>query len=170
MTSLPGRSRPKYSPELAAIGDLDELGAFIGWSIAAGAPSEIIENLRRVQSHLFEVGGLIAAGKGALGFDAEIAWIERWHEDLNGELAPLGSFILSGGVETASRLQVTRAVCRRAERAYWKLQEDRPPRDEFKTLFVQAGVYLNRLSDLFFTLARHCNVQAGEEEPEWVPR
>ena len=170
MTSLPGRSRPKYSPEFGAIGDLDELGAFIGWALSAGMRPEVTDDLRRVQSHLFEIGGLIASGSGTLGFEAEITWLEDWHERLNSQLEPLNSFILAGGTESAARLQVVRAVCRRAERSYWKLREEVPPADEAKALFVQAGVYLNRLSDLLFTLARHCNAEQGVQDPEWIPR
>lgn len=170
MSTLPGRATAKYSPELSAIGELDELGAFIGWAIAAQVSNNIERSLRRVQSHLFEIGGLIASGKGELGFEDEIGWLERWHNELNSELDPLKSFILAGGTEQAARIQVTRAVCRRAERCYWKLQEAAPAADDVKPFFVQAGVYLNRLSDLLFTLARHLNAKDGMQEPEWVPR
>lgn len=170
MTSLPGRSRPKYAPEFASIGDLDELGAFIGWAVTANQHPEIVDDLRRVQSHLFEIGSLIASGKGSVGFEKEIAWLEGWHERLNKNLPALNSFILAGGAEGAARLQVARAVCRRAERSYWKLQKELPSSDEARPLFVQAGVYLNRLSDLLFTLARHCNALEGETEPTWIPR
>ena len=170
MTSLPGRSRPKHAPEFSAIGDLDELGAFIGWAVTALQNPEMVDDLRTVQSHLFEIGSLIASGKGSLGFEKEINWLEDWHERLNEQLPPLNSFILAGGAESAARLQVARAVCRRAERSYWKLHEELPPSDEAKPLFVQAGVYLNRLSDLLFTLARYRNALDGETEPNWVPR
>lgn len=169
-SSLPGRSRPKHAPEFSAIGDLDELGAFMGWAVASVQHAELVEALRNVQSHLFEIGGLIASGKGSMGFEKEITWLEEWHEQLNAELPPLDSFILAGGTESAARLQVVRAVCRRAERSYWKLQDESPAAEEVKSLFVQAGVYLNRLSDLLFTLARHCNALEGEAEPVWVPR
>lgn len=170
MTSLPGRSRPKHAPEFSAIGDLDELGAFIGWAVTAHQNPEIVEDLRRVQSHLFEIGSLIASGKGTLGFEKEISWLETWHERLNEQLPALNSFILAGGAESAARLQVARAVCRRAERSYWKLYEELPPSGEVVPLFLQAGVYLNRLSDLLFTLARHSNAIEGKVEPNWIPR
>lgn len=170
MTSLPGRSRPKHAPEFSAIGDIDELGAFIGWTLASGPDPQVADGLRRIQAHLFEIGGLIASEKGELGFDAEIAWLESWQQGVNNKLPVLNSFILAGGSESAARLQIARAVCRRAERSYWRLQEETPPKDEFKAMFVEAGVYLNRLSDLLFTLARHLNAEAGSQEPEWVAR
>ncbi len=170
MSSLPGRSRPKYAPEFSAIGDLDELGAFVGWAVASIRHPELVDKLRSVQSHLFEIGGLIASGKGSMGFENEISWLEEWHERLNENLPPLNSFILAGGAESAARLQVARAVCRRAERSYWKLQEESPTAEEVNPMFVQAGVYLNRLSDLLFTLARHCNALESVTEPVWVPR
>lgn len=170
MTFLPGRSRPKHAQEFSAIGDLDELGAFIGWAATALRGTKTVDDLRKVQSHLFEIGSLIASGKGTLGFESEIIWLENWHEHLNKHLPPLNSFILAGGAESAARLQVARAVCRRAERSYWKLHQEQPPSDEARPLFVQAGVYLNRLSDLLFTLARHCNAHEGAPEPTWIPR
>lgn len=169
-TSLPGRSLPKHAPEFAAIGDIDELGACIGWTLASNLTPPVADSLRRVQSHLFEIGSLIASAKGALGFEAEIGWLEAWQQHLNDALPALNSFILSGGTEAAARLQVTRAVCRRAERSYWRLREEMTSKDDFEAPYVQAGVYLNRLSDLLFTLARHVNAEAGMQEPEWVPR
>ena len=170
MTSLPGRTLPKHAPEFEAIGNLDELGAVLGQAGAAEHAESLAQDLRRVQSHLFEIGGLIASGRGSLGFDDEIAWLEAWHERVNEELPPLASFILAGGGECAARLQVARAVCRRAERSFFKMLQASPPDNEFKPLFVQAGVYLNRLSDLLFTLARHSNREQGIEDPEWAPR
>ncbi len=170
MTSLPGRSRRKHAPELSAIGELDELGATLGWALVAMDCADTTQRVRQVQSHLFDIGGLIASGTGSLGFEREIEWLEAWHERLNAALPALESFILAGGVESAARLQLARAVCRRAERCYWKLQDEVPPAAEHKALFVQAGVYLNRLSDLLFTLARHSNAEAGHTEPSWIPR
>ena len=169
-TSLPGRALPKHALEFEAIGDLDELGAVLGWSIVAISAKSTKQDLQRVQSHLFEIGGLVASGKGALGFDEEITWLEAWHARLNEQLPALTSFILAGGGECAARLQFARAVCRRSERSYWRLLDQSPPEVEFKSLFIQAGVYLNRLSDLLFTLARHSNAEQGAEEPQWVPR
>jgi len=92
--------------------------------------------------------------------DAQIEALERDCDEVNEGLEPLKSFVLPGGSETAARLHLARAVCRRAERVALGVADERP-------VNPAALVYLNRLSDLLFILARAAN--AGGEEPLWKP-
>jgi cob(I)alamin adenosyltransferase len=91
--------------------------------------------------------------------DAAIERLEHEIEEANGSLPELKSFILPGGSERAARLFMARAVCRRAERAVLGVPDTNP----------LAAVYLNRLSDLLFVLARAANAEAGVDEPLWRP-
>jgi cob(I)alamin adenosyltransferase len=157
-TSLGDGSRvSKLDPRIAAMGDVDELNSLIGWALAA-APSEL---LRRIQNELFDLGADVSVpfveGDGKLR--VEQALVERLETDLdavNSGLAPLKSFLLPGGNEAAARLYVARAVCRRAERSVRAVADVNP----------LAAVYVNRLSDLLFVLARAAN---GGDEPLWRP-
>jgi cob(I)alamin adenosyltransferase len=157
-TSLGDGSRvSKLDPRVAAIGDVDELNSMIGWALAA-APNEM---LRRVQNELFDVGADVSVpfveGDGRLRVEQQL--VDRLEADLdavNAGLAPLKSFLLPGGSEAAARLYVARAVCRRAERSVRAVADVNP----------LAAVYVNRLSDLLFVLARAAN--AGDE-PLWRP-
>jgi cob(I)alamin adenosyltransferase len=146
-TSLGDGSRvPKTDPRVAAMGDVDELNSLVGW---AGG-------LERIQNELFDLGADLsvpyAEDDGRLRVTQEL--IDRLEAEIdaaNAELEPLKSFVLPGGTERAARLFLARAVCRRAERAVLAV-------DDVNAL---ASVYLNRLSDLLFVLARAEN--AGDE-------
>ena len=154
-TSLGDGSRvSKLDPRVAAIGDVDELNSLVGW---AGG-------LDRVQNELFDVGADIAvpyAGhEDRLRItQGAIDGLEREIEATNAALPELKSFVLPGGSERASRLFLARAVCRRAERTTLAVPDTNP----------LAAVYLNRLSDLLFVLARAANAEAGADEPLWRP-
>ena len=160
-TSLGDGSRvSKLDPRVAAMGDVDELNSLIGWALAA-APSEL---LRRIQNELFDVGADVSVpfveGDGRLRVEQEL--VDRLEADVdavNAGLEPLKSFVLPGGTEAAARLHLARAVCRRAESVALWAADERP-------VNPLALVYLNRLSDLLFILARSTN--AGEE-PLWKP-
>jgi cob(I)alamin adenosyltransferase len=157
-TSLGDGSRvSKLHPRVRAMGDVDELNSLIGWALIA-APSD---PLRRVQNELFDLGADVSVpfveGDGKLR--VELPLIDRLEadcDDANARLEPLKSFVLPGGSEAAARLYVARAVCRRAERSVRAVDDVNP----------LASVYLNRLSDLLFILARTAN--AGDE-PLWRP-
>ena len=156
-----GKRASKLDPLLRAYGAVDELNSVVGWArVAAGAPP-----LERVQNELFDVGADLSVpyveGDGVLRVTPEmIARLERDCDDANAALPPLRSFVLPGGTEAAARLHVARAVCRRAERDALAAHAERP-------LNPHALVYLNRLSDLLFILARAAN-QDGDE-PVWKP-
>jgi cob(I)alamin adenosyltransferase len=157
-TSLGDGSRvPKTHPRVEAIGAVDELNSLIGWAIAAGAPSQ----LARIQNELFDLGAdlSVPAGDRKPRLRVSQEAIERLEADCdsaNAELEPLRSFVLPGGTELAARLYVARAVARRAERAVLRVDGAGP----------LAMIYLNRLSDLLFILARRAN---GGDEPLWKP-
>jgi len=161
-TSLGDGSRvSKLDPLVEAYGAVDELNSVVGWAaVAAQDP-----RLARIQNELFDLGADLsvpyAAGDGKLRVEqAAIDRLEADCDEANGPLPELKSFVLPGGSEAAARLHVARSVCRRAERQVLATARERD-------LNPLAAVYLNRLSDLLFILARAAN--AGGGEPLWVP-
>ena len=154
-TSLGDGSRiSKLDPRVAAMGDVDELNSLVGW---AGG-------LERVQNELFDLGADLAVpfveGDERLRItDEAVDRLEREIDEANAPLPELKSFVLPGGSERAVRLFLARAVCRRAERTVLAVPDTNP----------LVAVYLNRLSDLLFVLARAANAEAGVEGPLWRP-
>jgi cob(I)alamin adenosyltransferase len=165
-TSLGDGSRvSKLDCRIGAFGTVDELNAQVGLALAAGVPDEFRSVLERVQNELFDVGADLSVpygvGDGRLRVtDARIAQLERDCDRFNAELPDLKSFVLPGGSELAARLHVARAICRRAERDVLDAAEQ-------VELNPLVAIYLNRLSDLLFILARVAN--AGGDEPLWKP-
>lgn len=169
-TGLFGGGRvPKDHPRVAAYGDVDELNAVIGMARSVETMPRIDEVLAPVQRDLFALGALLATpdlekmkeqlAKARLS-DARIAQLEQAIDDGEEELEPLKAFILPGGSQKAAALHIARTVCRRAERAVISLQRDA----EVPQIVI---VYLNRLSDLLFVLARVANKRAGAGEVTW---
>ena len=159
-TSLGDGSRvSKLDPLVKAYGAVDELNSLVGWArIVTG------EGLERVQNELFDLGADLsvpyAAGDGKLRVtQIYVDRLEADCDEANAPLPELKSFVLPGGSEAASRLHVARAACRRAEREVLEAARTRP-------VNPLAAVYLNRLSDLLFILARAAN---RGEEPRWRP-
>jgi cob(I)alamin adenosyltransferase len=166
-TSLGDGSRvPKLDPRIQAFGTVDELNAHVGLALAAGPGPERARVLERVQNELFDVGADLSVPfevEGRLRIEqASVQRLEADCDSFNAGLPPLKSFVLPGGTEVAARLQVARTVCRRAEREALEASE----RVEINPLAV---VYLNRLSDLLFILARSANAEADGGEPLWLP-
>jgi cob(I)alamin adenosyltransferase len=165
-TSLGDGSRTsKLDCRIGAFGTVDELNAQLGVVVAGELPDAFRPLLERVQNELFDVGADLSVpygiGDGRLRVTQELVdELERACDAFNADLPELKSFVLPGGTEAAARLHVARTVCRRAERdALLASQEV-----EINQLVL---VYLNRLSDLLFILARAAN--AGREEPLWKP-
>jgi cob(I)alamin adenosyltransferase len=161
-TSLGDGSRAsKLDPLVRAYGAVDELNSFVGWArVEVNDP-----RLERVQNELFDLGADLSVpfeeGDEKLRVtQGQIEALERDCDDANERLEPLKSFVLPGGGEGAARLHLARAVCRRAERVALRAAEERP-------VNPLALVYLNRLSDLLFILARAAN--AGGGELLWAP-
>jgi len=164
-TSLGDGSRvPKLDCRIAAFGAVDELNSHVGLALAAELPAELRETLRRVQNELFDLGADLSVPFGVADrLRISEDHIERLEQDcdlFNADLSELKSFVLPGGSEAAARLHVARSVCRRAEREALAAAEE-------LDISRLALVYLNRLSDLLFILARTAN--AGGEEPLWKP-
>ncbi|MBD0329394.1 MAG: cob(I)yrinic acid a,c-diamide adenosyltransferase [Thermoleophilia bacterium] len=165
-TSLGDGSRTsKLDARIAAYGAVDELNSVVGHALAAELGADLRAVLVRVQNELFDLGADLsvpyAPDDGRLRVSqAQVDALERDCDAWNAALPALKSFVLPGGTEAAARLHVARAVCRRAERDALRAAEE-------VTLNPLALVYLNRLSDLLFILARAAN--AGREEPLWRP-
>ncbi len=165
-TSLGDGSRvSKLDPRIAAYGVVDELNALVGAVLAGDPPERMRSLLELVQNDLFDLGADLSVpfetqGERLRIGSAHIEALERACDEFNADLPELKSFVLPGGTETAARLHVARAVCRRAEREALAAAET-------VQLNPEALVYLNRLSDLLFILARTAN--AGADEPLWRP-
>ena len=169
-TGLFGGSRvPKDDPRVEAYGDVDELNAVIGMARAVELMPRVDELLVPVQRDLFAIGALLATPdrekmaqhlQKARIDERRIAELEQAIDDAESELEPLRAFILPGGTPKAAALHVARTVCRRAERHVVRLQHA-------VELPALAVIYLNRLSDLLFTLARLANRRAGAGEVTW---
>ncbi|MEO6444918.1 MAG: cob(I)yrinic acid a,c-diamide adenosyltransferase [Gemmatimonadaceae bacterium] len=169
-TGLFGGGRvEKDHPRVEAYGDVDELNACIGLARSIELMPRIDEVLVPIQRDLFSIGALLATPDHAKMHEQlkkaridqdRIAELERAIDDCDRELEPLRSFILPGGTPKASALHVARTVCRRAERRVVALHREVGLPD-------LAVIYLNRLSDLLFTLARLANTRAGAGEVTW---
>jgi cob(I)alamin adenosyltransferase len=171
-TGLFGGGRvPKSHPRVEAYGEVDELNATIGLARSIEMMPRIDEVLAPIQRDLFAIGALLATPdrekmrqhlEKARVDEERVAELEHAIDDSDRELEPLKSFILPGGTPKAAALHVARTVCRRAERRVVELQELHET--EIPQLVV---IYLNRLSDLLFTLARLANRRAGAGEVTW---
>jgi cob(I)alamin adenosyltransferase len=169
-TGLFGGGRvPKASPRVEAYGTVDETNAVIGVARATGLAPVVDAVLERVQEDLFTLGAELACVPGrelklqmALLGGGDIQRLELAIDEADAACAPLKSFVLPGGSPQAAALHLARTVCRRAERAVLAL-DDAPVRAEVL-------VYLNRLSDLLFALARRANAIAQVEDVPWKPR
>jgi cob(I)alamin adenosyltransferase len=168
-TGLFGGGRvPKDHPRVAAYGDVDELNSAIGVARAA-PPADFDDLLESVQRDLFAIGGHLATPdperviraleKAALSA-ARVGTLEAAIDAADEEMEPLRSFILPAGTPKAAALHLARTVCRRAERSVVRLGHEA----EVHPAFL---VYLNRLSDLLFTLARLVNHRAGIRDRTW---
>jgi cob(I)alamin adenosyltransferase len=169
-TGLFGGGRvAKSHPRVEAYGDVDELNAAIGFARAIEQMARIDEVLVPIQRDLFAIGALLATPdrekmrehlEKARVDEDRITDLENAIDDGDRELEPLKSFIIPGGSPKAGALHVARTVCRRAERRVVALGES----EEIPGLVV---IYLNRLSDLLFTLARVANRRAAVGEVTW---
>jgi cob(I)alamin adenosyltransferase len=163
-THLGDMSRvPKTDPRIEAYGTIDELGAVLGVAVTLEQlPEGFGEWLRHIQNDLFDLGADIAVPENDSRerlrvLPEQTEWLEARCDEVNATLAPLKSFVLSGGTAAAAQLHVCRTVCRRAERRAIACGG---------AINAEVVRYLNRLSDLLFILARAAN---GGDEPLWEP-
>lgn len=169
-TALFGGGRvSKDHPRVAAYGDVDELSSVLG-VVRATEPAGFFDPLfESIQRDLFSIGGHLATPdparvakaleKADLSAD-RVGELERLIDEADRELPPLRAFVLPAGTPKAAALHLARTVCRRAERSVVHLAQG----SEVPGLFL---VYLNRLSDLLFTLARVANHRAGVRDVTW---
>ena len=174
-TALFGGGRvAKSHPRIAAYGTVDEANAALGMARAAlpvgdrsAADDRADALLQRLQNELFVLGGDLAS-PGDVSYPVprieghHVRALEEEIDALTADLAPLKHFVLPGGTACAAALHLGRTVARRAER----LVVETAALEEVSADAIQ---YLNRLSDLLFTLARWVNAQAGVAEPVWAP-
>ena len=164
---LGGRTR-KDDPRVAAYGEVDELNAVVGLARVDVEDAALQALLQGIQRDLFALGAQLADVRGGAAAPAEkaavpaarIEELERAIDDAESGLPPLRAFILPGGSRAGAALHVARTVCRRAERGVVALAAQA----SIDPLLV---VYLNRLSDLLFVLARAENQRAGRAEDLW---
>ena len=167
-TSLGDGSRAsKLDPRIAAYGAVDELDSALGVVLAGEVPEPLRAPLARVQNELFDVGADLSvpwsgADERLRTTQALVDGLEADCDRFNEPLPELKSFVLPGGSEAAARLHVARTIARRAELRALEA-------DAEHGVNPLALVYLNRVSDLLFILARAANAESGVAEPLWRP-
>jgi cob(I)alamin adenosyltransferase len=157
----------KDSPRIEAYGTVDELNSVLGIARTQSLDEETDDLLRGIQNELFHVGAQLATPDPALHGTslvgaAQIAALEAAIDRYEATLDPLKQFILPGGAPAAATLHFARTVCRRAERRLVTLMTNPAER-----VSVDLLVYLNRLSDLLFVVARAVNRRAGSPDVPW---
>ena len=157
----------KSDARVDAYGDVDELNSWLGVVRTKLGTSEIGTMVETIQKDLFALGALLADPRHRIAArvvkatltDADVTRLEHWIDTLDARVAPLRRFILAGGSEPGALLHLSRSVCRRAERKVVSLGAE-----AFLPIVV---IYLNRLSDLLFVMARVVNAEHGVPEIEW---
>ena len=164
-----GTRLPKHHLRIASYGTVDELSSVLGLALAHEVPEEFRPRLKQIQNDLFDLGADLAVpGKEddkLRVLPSYTARLERWIDEQNARLQPLRSFVLPGGRPAAAWMHLARTVCRRAERLVSELMQ---LEGEGERVNAEALRYLNRLSDLFFVLARVAN-DDGKLDVLWRP-
>lgn len=165
-----GQRVPKDSLRVETYGTVDELNSHVGAAIASGIDPELAKMLRGIQNDLFHLGSDLCvteedkAARPVPRVEARhVEALERWIDELSASLPPLENFVLPGGTPGAAQLHVARTVCRRAERRAVRLSRE----EAVGHLVI---VYLNRLSDLLFVMARWENRKKETPDVLWDSR
>ena len=165
----------KDHPRIEAYGTVDELNAVLGLVLAACDRGHAFERrthevVSALQSRLFDIGADLATPEGAKQQakihridDADVSEAEAWIDEMESANPPLRTFVMPAGTEVAARLHLARTVCRRAERAIISLGSIEPVGDPLLR-------YMNRLSDLFFAMARRANHERGIPDAPWTAK
>ncbi|HVH51276.1 MAG TPA: cob(I)yrinic acid a,c-diamide adenosyltransferase [Gaiellaceae bacterium] len=167
-TSLGDGSRvSKLDRRIVAYGMVDELNSELGVVLAGDLAQELSAPLAQIQNELFDLGSdlsvpFTSADERLRVTQSLVDRLEALCDEYNESLPELKSFVLPGGSAAAAQLHVARTVCRRAELASREA-------DAMHGINPLVPVYLNRLSDLLFILARAANARAGVDEPLWRP-
>ena len=154
-----GQRYAKHDAKIDLVGTLDEANSAIGL-LAVETEAEGAETLKTIQSRLFDAGAVVATGGSAADWTQLAAALDTQTRALNERLPPLREFILPGGGRAAAAAHVARTAVRRAERAWWRAADD-----DAALRATGVGVYLNRLSDYLFVLAR----TLATSERFWAP-
>jgi cob(I)alamin adenosyltransferase len=158
---------PKSDPSMELLGTLDELNSVAGWAASLSSDSQVRECLVRIQRQLFLIGAALAgeaASTSALATRGG-GWVSDLEQEIDrftSELPPLRHFILPGGAPSAAAIHVARAVARRSERVLFRWQSANT-----HPAAASIGIFLNRLGDWLFVLARLANLRSGESETLW---
>ncbi|MDR2954064.1 MAG: cob(I)yrinic acid a,c-diamide adenosyltransferase [Prevotella sp.] len=163
-TSLVGGKRvSKTHIRLEAYGTTDELNSFVGFLIQQIENEHDLETLSYIQHKLFTIGSYLATETEAVSpkaasiiTEGDISHIESEMDAIDNDLPPLKQFVLPGGSESASRAHLCRTIARRAERCIYRVKEEYPVDDNIL-------MFINRLSDYFFLLARKESNKKGKE-------
>lgn len=170
-----GQRVPKTHPRIVAYGGVDELNSVLGVALCASLPGWMAEWIGLIQNDLLDLGADLCLPEAEPSADADappskpplrvsvdqVLQLEGWIDQANARLKPLTSFVLPAGTPASAQLHVARTVCRRVEVNVLQLAE-------FENINPQVHVYLNRLSDLLFVLARVANAD-GTKDVLWVP-
>lgn len=158
-----GEQVSKTGSRIEAAGHLDETNCAVGLILCEpDVPDNIRAVLTTIQHSLFDIGAELALPGRATTDAEDVTRLERELDALNETLPPLTEFVLPGGPRSAASCHLARSVCRRAERALWRLAEDTELNPELLK-------YVNRLSDLLFVVARVLARQDSTDEPLWNP-
>jgi cob(I)alamin adenosyltransferase len=170
LTSLIGGTRvPKHHLRIESYGTVDELNSYIGLIRDQDISEHDKDILKQIQDRLFTIGASLAADPEKSKMiipdlkDDDVELLEREMDIIDEQLPPLKHFILPGGSNAISFCHIARCVCRRAERITVHLAGESPV-DE------KVNIYLNRLSDYLFTLARKIGDEQSIPENKWIPR
>lgn len=170
-TGIIGKRISKSSDLINTIGSLDELNASIGVTISklqfnkqADFESETL-SLLEIQSTIFDIGAILANGKTDRDFQKITKVIEQSIDLIDKDLEPLQNFILPGGSEESALIHLSRAICRRAERNLVGLNQ--VIEENSQTNLKDQLIFINRLSDYLFILARYTNFKLGYEDIKW---
>ena len=173
-TGLLGGARvSKQHPVIQVTGELDEINCQLGAVLAEELPQEMRDWLLQIQHDLFDLGSQVAASESessrAAAFPAaRVQELENWIDQLDQRLPALRQFILPGGGRAGGQLHLARAVCRRAERqwvVWWGGDLSAAP--AVRQPLHHGLIYLNRLSDLLFVMARWVNLKQERPETPW---
>ncbi|MBM4109989.1 MAG: cob(I)yrinic acid a,c-diamide adenosyltransferase [Phycisphaerae bacterium] len=164
----------KDHPRIEAYGTVDELNAVVGLCASACEPARsfdarLLVMFGQIQSRLFDIGADLATPEGARQQskivrinDAHVREAEGWIDEVEAGNDPIRAFVMPGGSDLAARVHLARTVCRRAERLVVSLHRAEPVGEAIL-------IYLNRLSDLFFAMARRANKERGVPDTPWIP-
>jgi cob(I)alamin adenosyltransferase len=175
-TGLVGGTRiPKHDLRIDCYGTVDELNSYLGLIRDQTISDDSQTTLIKIQNQLFIIGSLLATDPEKIKDESKrkrlgitllkseaIEFLETEIDTMNSVLPPMTHFILPGGHQTVSFCHIARCICRRAERNISKLNTEQPTQPEIL-------IYLNRLSDFIFVLARKLSKELHAEEIKWIP-